>query len=205
MGLDHHPPQSYQALFFEEPDAPLPLLLLPYRCQWWFPFNAVAGVTDPGLPRAVGDFRLPAKPPGRPLPLRRRRLLRLRLPNAPRSRSCPPLEAWLCSAYLPAAPPPLAGPLYDDMPLLPDDTETCVLELGKAMAAKKVELPRPNSTCDLAYCYCGIRLHPFTCPAAGDTKALRNLELHCKSDNNGADCSKCLRALYQVKASTFFL
>lgn len=123
----------------------------------------------------------------------------------PRSTCCPPLAAWLYSAYSPAALRPRPGPVYDDMPLLPDDTETCVLELGKAMAAKKVELPRPNSTCDLAYCYCGIRLHPFICPAAGDTKALRNLELPCKSDKDGADCSKCLRALYQVKAWTFFL
>lgn len=121
----------------------------------------------------------------------------------PRSRCCPTLAAWLYSAYSPAALRQRAGPEYDDMPLLPDDTETCVAELGKAMAAKKVELPRPNSTCDLAYCYCGIRLHPFTCPAAGEPKALPNLELHCKSDNNGTDCSNCLRALYQVTASTF--
>lgn len=95
-------------------------------------------------------------------------------------------------------------PGYGDMPLLPDDSETYVSELGKAMPVKQVELPRPNSICDLAFCYCGIRLHPFTCPAAGDSKALRTLELHCKFDNNGTGCSKCFRALYQVQASTFF-
>lgn len=83
MRLDHHPPPSYQALFFEEQDVPLPLLLLlPYRRQWWFPSNAVTGVNHSGLSRAVGYSPLPAKPPGRPLPLRRRSLLRLRRPDA---------------------------------------------------------------------------------------------------------------------------
>ncbi|XP_010260827.1 PREDICTED: uncharacterized GPI-anchored protein At4g28100-like [Nelumbo nucifera] len=129
-----------------------------------------------------------------------------------RSRCCPVLAAWLYSAYsvtalgraarMPAQP-------YD-LPMLPDDSETCVGSLENALKGKGIELFRPNATCDLVYCYCGIRLRPWSCPNAfsvskegnllgGDT--VKKLEKDCLSINgytNLSGCSKCLNRLYQL-------
>lgn len=104
-----------------------------------------------------------------------------------------------------------------DMPLLPDDSETCVNDLGKALSGKGIELMKPNDTCDLVSCYCGIRLHPVSCPAAfsvnpngklhGDDNVNR-LERNClsgSSSNGNGDgfpglggCSTCLQSLYSL-------
>ena len=83
-----------------------------------------------------------------------------------RTRCCPVLAAWLYSAYSATAlsraskaiPATATGrsPSYD-MPLLPDDSETCVDGLSKGLKEKGIELVKPNETCDVVYCYCGIR------------------------------------------------
>ncbi|XP_022735477.1 uncharacterized GPI-anchored protein At4g28100-like [Durio zibethinus] len=136
------------------------------------------------------------------------------------SRCCPVLAAWLYAAYSATAlgragrvVPAVAGltPSYD-MPLLPDDSETCVDDLGKALRQKGIELAKPNETCDVVYCYCGIRLHPFSCPESfsvnqkgnlvGDENVER-LERNCLSSGTNVNgfpglggCNKCLKSLH---------
>lgn len=132
-----------------------------------------------------------------------------------RTRCCPVLGAWLFSAYSKTAlgragrAPQTAS--YD-LPLLPDDSETCVASLENALNNKGIELVKPNNTCDVVYCYCGIRLHPLSCPEAfsvsqngelvGD-HSVKRLERDCFSNSlNGysglAGCSKCLNSLYRL-------
>lgn len=138
-----------------------------------------------------------------------------------RSRCCPVLATWLYAAYsatalgreaTETATTPATRSV--DLPLLPDDSETCVDDLGKAMKQRGIELPRPNETCDVVYCYCGIRLHPLTCPEAFSLNPrgklvgnvnVRRLERHCLSSSNNVNgfpglggCNKCLNTLYQV-------
>ena len=88
----------------------------------------------------------------------------------------------------------------------------------KALRNKGIELVKPNETCDVVYCYCGIRLHPLSCPEAfsfskegklvGD-HSVKRLEINCLSTGgNGfssglAGCSKCLKSLYLVIDSLF--
>ncbi|XP_068642592.1 uncharacterized GPI-anchored protein At4g28100-like [Aristolochia californica] len=126
-----------------------------------------------------------------------------------RSRCCPTLAAWLYAAYARTALHPRVGTdhPYDSLPALPDDSETCVDQLGKAMQAKGVDLARPNATCDLVYCYCGIRLHVLSCPEAfavsadgklaGDAR-VKKLEKDCHAGSSRAACSKCLIRLRQL-------
>ncbi|CAN4088788.1 unnamed protein product [Withania somnifera] len=128
------------------------------------------------------------------------------------TRCCPVLAAWLYAAYsttaLHRAVTKLPQSSSVDMPVLPDDSETCVDSLEKALGNRGIELVKPNGTCDAVYCYCGIRLHPLSCPEAfsvdsqgklvGD-KSVKKLERDCLS-NTGytslAGCSKCLNSLY---------
>ncbi|KAK4362024.1 hypothetical protein RND71_017265 [Anisodus tanguticus] len=129
------------------------------------------------------------------------------------TRCCPVLAAWLYSAYSKAALHRAVTKLpqsssFVDMPVLPDDSERCVDFVEKALGNRGIELVKPNETCDVVYCYCGIRLHPLSCPEAfsvdsqgklvGD-KSVKKLERDCLS-NNGytglAGCSKCLNSLY---------
>ncbi|GMI75433.1 hypothetical protein like AT3G18050 [Hibiscus trionum] len=137
-----------------------------------------------------------------------------------RSRCCPVLASWLYAAYSATAlgrfgrvSPAVLGrtPSYD-MPLLPDDSETCVDDLGKALKQRGVELVKPNETCDAVYCYCGIRLHPFTCPDAFSVDQKGNLvgndnverlERNCLSSSSNVNgfpglggCNKCLKTLH---------
>ncbi|KAJ7970287.1 GPI-anchored protein [Quillaja saponaria] len=137
-----------------------------------------------------------------------------------RSRCCPVLAAWLYSAYSATALGRIgqAGSAHTtsyDMPLLPDDSETCVGDLDKALKHRGIELIKPNETCDVVYCYCGIRLHPLSCPEAfsvtqngtivgdGSVKRLETDCLSSSSSNNNVNgfpglggCSKCLTSLY---------
>ena len=135
-----------------------------------------------------------------------------------RSRCCPVLAAWLYSAYSGTALgrakrglAPEATPY--DLPLLPDDSETCVDDLEKSLKSRGVELVKPNETCDVVYCFCGIRLHPLSCPEAfsvsskgklvGD-ESVKKLERDCLSTNGFpglGGCSKCLNTLYLVSFS----
>ncbi|XP_073271777.1 uncharacterized GPI-anchored protein At4g28100-like [Primulina huaijiensis] len=133
-----------------------------------------------------------------------------------RTRCCPVLAAWLYSAYSRTALSSLAkakplqqqSPAYE-MPVLPDDSENCVDSLEKALGNRGIELGRPNETCDVVYCYCGIRLHPFSCPEAFSVDSrgelvggenVKRLERDCV--NNGfpglGGCSKCLSSLYSL-------
>lgn len=87
-------------------------------------------------------------------------------------------------------------------------------DLGKALREKGIELARPNETCDVMYCYCGIRLHPMSCPEAfsvnqkgklvGD-KSVKRLEKDCLSSSSNVNgfpglggCNKCLNSLHQI-------
>uniref|UniRef100_A0A1D1YRD6 Putative GPI-anchored protein At4g28100 n=1 Tax=Anthurium amnicola TaxID=1678845 RepID=A0A1D1YRD6_9ARAE len=131
-----------------------------------------------------------------------------------RSRCCPSLAAWLYSAYsdtaLAAAAKSPAPSRPSGMPVLPDDSEACVDGVEKALRARGLALGRLNDTCDVAYCYCGVRLRPFTCPGvlavakdaagrwvAGDPD-VRRIERDCALPGL-AGCSRCLRSLYQLK------
>ncbi|XP_011084420.1 uncharacterized GPI-anchored protein At4g28100 [Sesamum indicum] len=130
-----------------------------------------------------------------------------------RSRCCPVLAAWLYSAYSKTGlrattkAPPQTTPY--DMPVLPDDSETCVDTLEKALGNRGIQLGRPNETCDVVYCYCGIRLHPFSCPEAFwvnsrgklvGGEAVKKLERDCFNGGGGGGglggCSKCLNSLH---------
>ena len=136
-----------------------------------------------------------------------------------RSRCCPVLAAWLYSAYsgtaLGRAKRGLAPETTSyDLPLLPDDSETCVDGLEKSLKSRGVELVKPNETCDVVYCFCGIRLHPLSCPEAfsvspkgklvGDEN-VKKLERDCRSINGFpglGGCSKCLNTLFLVSLSS---
>ncbi|KAL5208773.1 hypothetical protein ABZP36_033208 [Zizania latifolia] len=136
---------------------------------------------------------------------------------APRLRCCPALAAWLFAAYAPAAlsqrpVKSAAAAAAVDMPVPPDDSEACAGATDRALRAEGAALPRPpgaNGTCDVAFCYCGVRLGRPTCgapPAEGgewapaDTAA-RRLESDCAAPGVPG-CSKCLRALTTVRSNT---
>ncbi|KAL6552514.1 hypothetical protein OROHE_007878 [Orobanche hederae] len=129
------------------------------------------------------------------------------------SRCCPVLAAWLYSAYsktglraTTAKTPPQSASY--DMPVLPGDSETCVDTLEKALSNRGVKLHNPNDTCDVVYCYCGIRLHPFSCPESFHVntrgklvggESVKKLERDCFHGGSGGGlrgCSKCLNSLY---------
>ncbi|KAK4280714.1 hypothetical protein QN277_012298 [Acacia crassicarpa] len=146
-----------------------------------------------------------------------------------RSRCCPVLAAWLYSAYSATALGRVSGTgqaskgrnahkTSYDMPLLPDDSETCVSDLGKALKVKGIDLIQPNETCDVVYCYCGIRLHPLSCPEAFsvnqdgkvvEDESVKMLGRNCLSSSSNVDklpglggCSKCLNSLYKLNKKT---
>ncbi|KAK3018363.1 hypothetical protein RJ639_005166 [Escallonia herrerae] len=119
------------------------------------------------------------------------------------------LAAWLYAAYSGIALGRSPQTASFNLPLLPDDSETCVDNLQRAMKSKGINLAKPNETCDVVYCYCGIRLHPLSCPEAlsvspkgklaGDA-SVKKLERDCSSKGvNGyggvGGCSKCLNSL----------
>ncbi|BAF09810.1 uncharacterized GPI-anchored protein At4g28100 [Oryza sativa Japonica Group] len=133
-----------------------------------------------------------------------------------RLRCCPPLAAWLFAAYAPAAlaqrPAKSAAAAAVDMPVPPDDSEACAGAADRALRAEGAALPRPpgaNGTCDVAFCYCGVRLRRLTCgppPAEGGQwapadAAARRLEKDC-AEPGVPGCSKCLRALTTIKAGS---
>ncbi|KAJ9552807.1 hypothetical protein OSB04_016852 [Centaurea solstitialis] len=130
-----------------------------------------------------------------------------------RSRCCPVLGAWMYSAYSATAlgravKEPLQTASYYDLPLLPNDSETCIDSLENGLRSRGIELARSNESCDVVYCECGIRLHPLSCTEAfsvdsggelvGNTKVKR-LEKDCLNNNGFDGCSKCLKTLQQLK------
>ncbi|CAN4098283.1 unnamed protein product [Withania somnifera] len=120
---------------------------------------------------------------------------------------CPVLAAWLYSAYSRTALHRAIAkfPQYStsvEMPVLPDDSETCLNSFGKALENRGIELVKINETCDVVYCYCGIRLHPLSCPEA--FVRVQRLERDCFSSNGYAGiagCSNCLNSLYLLSDS----
>ncbi|CAH1430023.1 unnamed protein product [Lactuca virosa] len=138
-----------------------------------------------------------------------------------RSRCCPVLAAWLYSAYSATAlskavKEPLQTASYYDLPLLPNDSETCIDNLENGLKSKGIELMRSNESCDVVYCECGIRLHPLSCTEAfsvnprGELVGNHNvkmLEKDCLNNPavngfSGLDgCSKCLKTLHLLNKS----
>ncbi|KAI7736562.1 hypothetical protein M8C21_027194 [Ambrosia artemisiifolia] len=135
-----------------------------------------------------------------------------------RSRCCPVLAAWLYSAYAATAlgktikqPQQQQTTSYYDLPLLPNDSETCVDSLETRLRSNGVELRRENESCDVVYCECGIRLHQLACPEAFEVNkdgdlvgnyVVKRLEKDCLNNVGvngfpGLDgCSKCLKTLH---------
>lgn len=89
-----------------------------------------------------------------------------------------------------------------NMPMMPDDSETCVEAVEEGMREKGVVLGKVNGSCGLVYCYCGIRLHGLSCPGfvTGDQR-VRRLERDCRGGRGrppGGGCDTCLHSLYQL-------
>ncbi|KAI3743860.1 hypothetical protein L1987_56927 [Smallanthus sonchifolius] len=126
-----------------------------------------------------------------------------------RSRCCPVLGAWLYSAYSATA---LGKTIkqtasYYDLPLLPNDSETCVDNVENRLRSNGIELMRANESCDVVYCECGIRLHQLTCTeafsvnSAGDlvgNHIVQKLEKDCLGLSG---CTKCLKTLRLLNTS----
>ncbi|XP_071691257.1 uncharacterized GPI-anchored protein At4g28100 [Rutidosis leptorrhynchoides] len=138
---------------------------------------------------------------------------------------CPVLAAWLYSAYSATALGKQQQTAsyyningYEDLPLLPNDSESCVQNVENGLKSRGIELMRSNESCDVVYCECGIRLHhPLTCTesfsvnSAGDligNHRVKMLEKNCLNNNNNnnhnnaaanAVCSKCLNTLHLLK------
>ncbi|KAL3647157.1 hypothetical protein CASFOL_008125 [Castilleja foliolosa] len=133
--------------------------------------------------------------------------------NLDRSRCCPVLAAWLFAAHATSALQVTAAapPAGSELPMMPDDSQSCVNTLQSSLVGRNIHIPQPNATCDAVLCFCGIRLHQISslrCPAAfnvtGDhrnatpTAAVKNLERNCKNSSY-AGCTKCLGALQKLK------
>ncbi|GJM99861.1 hypothetical protein PR202_ga17000 [Eleusine coracana subsp. coracana] len=141
----------------------------------------------------------------------------------PRLRCCPALAAWLYAAYAPsalsssrrrgtsgqwsseAAEAEGGVAAVVDLPVLPDDSEECAGAADRALRAAGASLPRPptkaaggngTAACDVAFCYCGVRLRRPAC-AAPEGRMARRLERECARPGL-AGCSGCLRALNKL-------
>ncbi|KAE8773717.1 putative GPI-anchored protein [Hordeum vulgare] len=129
----------------------------------------------------------------------------------PRLRCCPALAAWLYAAYAPTSlgsdgsrwsKLPAAAADVTDLPLLPDDVEECAGAAERALRSAGATLPQTQAgsngtTCDVPFCYCGIRLRRPVC-ALPAGRAARRLERDCARPGL-AGCSRCLRALNLVR------
>ncbi|CAM0912095.1 unnamed protein product [Alopecurus aequalis] len=129
----------------------------------------------------------------------------------PRLLCCPALAAWLYAAYAPTAlgsaggsERPAAAADVADLPLLPDDAEECAGAAARALRSAGATLPEPQvgsngTTCDVPFCYCGVRLRRPVCPVPAGSAA-RRLERDCTRPGL-AGCSRCLRALNLLNVS----
>ncbi|XP_020097159.1 uncharacterized GPI-anchored protein At4g28100-like [Ananas comosus] len=104
------------------------------------------------------------------------------------------------------------------MPALPEDAEACGAAADRALRTRGVELPQQaeNGTCPeegcsdggAAGCYCGFRLRRLTCGATEGRRwapphaEARRLERDCARVGGLAGCSRCLRALNQLKSGS---
>ncbi|WOK98666.1 GPI-anchored protein [Canna indica] len=128
-----------------------------------------------------------------------------------RRRCCPALAASLHAAHA-AAALAVPSPASDNgraLPDPPDDSEACAVAAEVALRARGVELRRPNETCDVAHCYCGVRLPRLRCPGPfvpspanwrwvpADEDTATRVATECSFP--GLDgCTRCLHALYQL-------
>uniref|UniRef100_A0ACD5UZA3 Uncharacterized protein n=1 Tax=Avena sativa TaxID=4498 RepID=A0ACD5UZA3_AVESA len=137
-----------------------------------------------------------------------------------RGRCCPVLAAWLFAAHartalsVPAPAPAGLDGGGDEEPMVPYDNQRCVDALGTALEKRGVKMSGPNKTCDVALCFCGIRLHQIgslRCPAAfavgtaaaknaTPTAAVKDLEKSCRNASY-AGCSRCVQSLQKVKGN----
>ena len=127
------------------------------------------------------------------------------------SHCCPTLAAWLYSAYSSTAIAAAVKLQSSEItPLLPDDSDTCMDTAQRALRRRGVVLGAINGSCDVARCFCGVRLRRFSCPegfkiessgdgrwVAGDERA-RRIEKDCASATSTNGCNRCLRSLRQV-------
>ncbi|KAK4804496.1 hypothetical protein SAY86_004313 [Trapa natans] len=212
-------------------------LLLPLYSAWPIPENTQPLHLPPSPPTTIPAFPDQSAAAGCPLDLPEELFSALHSAcngELHRSRCCPVLAAWLYFAYsstalngttaiatsITAASGQVEAPFPSYMPLLPDDSETCIDGLGNALRERGVRLSQPNETCDLVYCYCGIRLHPLTCPETffigsdgklhGDENVKR-LESDCFDTGNSTNdfpgldgCSKCLNSLHMLTGNDAF-
>ncbi|KAK8933324.1 hypothetical protein KSP39_PZI015630 [Platanthera zijinensis] len=126
---------------------------------------------------------------------------------------CPALAAWLYTAYSTAAletrVQPSSTRSYDELPVLPGDSEPCAAAAEAALRARGIKIPGSNDTCGAASCACGVGLHPLQCEGpfvvAGGGEGrwvpkdgvAGRLEVGC-SQPAAAGCTRCLTALYQM-------
>ncbi|OEL36692.1 hypothetical protein BAE44_0002289 [Dichanthelium oligosanthes] len=217
-------PATHRAAAAPLPDpAPLdPAIVFPSATPVQ-PASAIAGGTIPAFPEqsdslAGSSATCPLAPSPALLPAVRSSCEPAHDDGAlpPRLRCCPALAAWLFAAYAPTAlsqRPPARSPAAAavDMPLPPDDSEACAGAADRALRAAGASLPRPpggNGTCDVAFCYCGVRMRRLACgspPSEGGLwsppdAAARKLEKDCAQPGTPG-CSKCLRALTTIKPS----
>ncbi|RAL41805.1 hypothetical protein DM860_008987 [Cuscuta australis] len=133
--------------------------------------------------------------------------------NLDRNRCCPVLAAWVYAAYArsalqvsaAASPSPPS-----ELPMMPNDDQSCVSSLQDWLQRNKIEIPRPNSTCDTVLCFCGIRLHritSLTCSAAFNvsvsgtatpTSVVTDLAPNCRQPSFSG-CTQCLKSLQKIK------
>ncbi|KAJ1259379.1 hypothetical protein BS78_10G150000 [Paspalum vaginatum] len=140
----------------------------------------------------------------------------------PRLRCCPSLAAWLYAAYAPTAlsgrgiGEPYVGASAEaaavvDMPVLPDHAVECAGAADRALRAAGAALPRPQvgggtsigngtAACDVAFCYCGVKLRRPAC-ALPEGRMARRLERDCALPGL-AGCSRCLRALNKLSGKS---
>uniref|UniRef100_A0A0D9WPZ1 SPARK domain-containing protein n=1 Tax=Leersia perrieri TaxID=77586 RepID=A0A0D9WPZ1_9ORYZ len=139
----------------------------------------------------------------------------------PRLRCCPALAAWLYAAFAPTAlmSSSSAAAAVVDLPVVPDDAEECAGAAERALVAAGASLPpappqtqkvvggggvvngtTATAACDVAFCYCRIKLRRPAC-AAPEGRFGRRLERECSLP--GLDgCSRCLRVLNKLSHNT---
>ncbi|OAY66451.1 putative GPI-anchored protein, partial [Ananas comosus] len=189
------------------PAEPAPLLLLP-------PLVSSTPTTIPAFPeQSAVSSACPLRPPDGLLPA----VSSSCSSSSPSSsHCCPVLAAWLYAAYAPTAlslsplPPAAAaaggGGVGGELPLLPDDSESCAAAAARALRSRGGPaaslLPRIDS--------CAVRLRRPSCPplplppsaarwSPPTAAAARRLQRACSAPGLAA-CSRCLRALNQLKA-----
>ncbi|KAG0456616.1 hypothetical protein HPP92_024404 [Vanilla planifolia] len=129
---------------------------------------------------------------------------------------CPALSAWLYAAYagraLATRVRPSSSRSYDELPVLPGDSEPCATEAEAALRSRGVLIPGANDTCGAAACACGVRLRPMQCPGpfvvggggnvGGSWVPVDDVAKRLESGCGGpglAGCVRCLQALFQLK------